>query len=172
MRPEKHAFGLDPRGLLANGSRVENIARARALPGVLPAAEANAAGTADKPGPDGSRVLPRPCPCCGGRMIVIEVIDRGRQAQHPFGSTRHDARYCRFQTAVLAIAAGPGPATPVLAPKRPAAAQNRLKAPPSALAGCAPAAASGRALSQEGPKCLLAPACSVLATTAALFKSP
>jgi hypothetical protein len=64
-------------GLLANGSRAENIARARALLAVLPAAEADDTGTAERAEPDGPRVLPRPCPSCGGRMIVIEVFARG-----------------------------------------------------------------------------------------------
>jgi hypothetical protein len=49
-------------GLLANGGRAENIARASELLAVLPAAEANGTGTAEKAEPDGSRVLPRPCP--------------------------------------------------------------------------------------------------------------
>ena len=62
-------------GLLANGSRVENIAKARALLAVLPVAKDTQ--PPEKTGPDGSRVLPRPCPCCGGRMIVIEVFARG-----------------------------------------------------------------------------------------------
>ena len=69
-------------GLLANGSRAENIAKARALLAVLPAAEANAAGTAEKADPEGLRVLPRPCPCCGGRMIVIEVFARGSMPRY------------------------------------------------------------------------------------------
>ncbi len=69
-------------GLLANGSRVENIARARALLGVSPAVEANRTGTAEKAEPDGSRVLPRPCPCCGGRMIVIETFARGTMPRY------------------------------------------------------------------------------------------
>ncbi len=69
-------------GLLANGSRAENIARARALLAVLPAAEADDAATAEKSEPDGSRVLPRPCPCCGGRMIVIEVFARGSMPRY------------------------------------------------------------------------------------------
>jgi hypothetical protein len=64
-------------GLLANGGRAENIAKARELLAVLPVAEANTAGTAEKADPEGLRVLPRPCPCCGGRMIVIEVFARG-----------------------------------------------------------------------------------------------
>jgi hypothetical protein len=69
-------------GLLANGGRAENIAKARALLAVSPAAEANGAGTTKETEPDGSRVLPRPCPCCGGRMIVIEVFARGAMPRY------------------------------------------------------------------------------------------
>ena len=69
-------------GLLANGGRVENIAKARALLAVSPAAEANAAGTAEKADPEGLRVLPQPCPCCGGRMIVIETFARGSMPRY------------------------------------------------------------------------------------------
>jgi hypothetical protein len=28
------------------------------------------------------RVLPKPCPCCGGRMIIIETFARGCQPKH------------------------------------------------------------------------------------------
>jgi hypothetical protein len=69
-------------GLLANGSRMENIAKARALLAVLPVAEANDTATAQNAEPDGSRVLPRPCPCCGGRMIVIEIFARGSMPRY------------------------------------------------------------------------------------------
>jgi hypothetical protein len=31
---------------------------------------------------DGPRVLPRPCRCCGGRMIIIETFARGCQPKH------------------------------------------------------------------------------------------
>jgi hypothetical protein len=31
---------------------------------------------------DQPSVLQRPCPCCGGRMIVIETFDRGCQPKH------------------------------------------------------------------------------------------
>jgi hypothetical protein len=66
-------------GLLANGSRAENIAHARELLG-LPA-------PAKQPEPpkatiDETRVLPQPCPCCGGRMIVIETFARGCVPKH------------------------------------------------------------------------------------------
>jgi hypothetical protein len=27
-------------------------------------------------------VLPRPCPCCGGRMIIIETFARGCEPKH------------------------------------------------------------------------------------------
>ena len=68
-------------GLLANVGRAENIAKARALLAVMPvkAKEPDRAETAE---PDGPRVLPRPCPCCGGRMIVIEVFARGSMPRY------------------------------------------------------------------------------------------
>jgi hypothetical protein len=69
-------------GLLANASRAEHIAKARALLAVLPAAEGKPAEMPDKAEPDGARVLPQPCPCCGGRMIVIEVFARGSMPRH------------------------------------------------------------------------------------------
>jgi len=69
-------------GLLANGGRTENIGKARALLGVSSAAEADGAETAQNAEPDGPRVLPRPCPCCGGRMIIIEVFARGSKPRY------------------------------------------------------------------------------------------
>jgi hypothetical protein len=67
-------------GLLANGSRAENIAKARALLAVLPVAKDTQ--TPEKTGPAGARILPRPCPCCGGRMIVIEAFARGAKPRY------------------------------------------------------------------------------------------
>jgi Putative transposase len=66
-------------GLLANGNRPKNIAHARQLL-ALPA-------PAKQPEPpkvaiDEPRVLPRPCPCCGGRMIVIETFARRCEPKH------------------------------------------------------------------------------------------
>jgi hypothetical protein len=62
-------------GLFANGGRAENIARARRLLDV-PAAqrEPSDAGSTDDSEPD---ALAHPCPCCGGRMIIIETFERG-----------------------------------------------------------------------------------------------
>ena len=59
-------------GLLANGGRVENLARARQLLGV-PATQSEPAD-AD---PDEPAMLCHPCPCCGGPMIIIETFERG-----------------------------------------------------------------------------------------------
>jgi hypothetical protein len=62
-------------GLFANANRAESIATARALLDVAPPA----ADPQKQPdvAPDAPRVLPCPCPRCGARMIVIEVIARG-----------------------------------------------------------------------------------------------
>ncbi len=76
------ALGLDPGGLLANGNRVANIARARELLGVL----SPTASTATEPAGDGAQDADdkhaNPCPCCGGPMIVIEVFEPGCKPKH------------------------------------------------------------------------------------------
>jgi hypothetical protein len=66
-------------GLLASGSRAKNIAHARELLAVpAPAKQPETPEAAlDQP-----RVLPMPCPCCGGRMIVIETFARGCEPKH------------------------------------------------------------------------------------------
>jgi hypothetical protein len=66
-------------GLFANGNRVANIARARALLTVPSRPEEPDTSEA---GNDEARVLPRPCPCCGGRMIIIETFARGCQPKY------------------------------------------------------------------------------------------
>ncbi len=62
-------------GLFANGGRAENIARARRLLNV-PAPQ-NAPSNADSPGGGEPQALSHPCPFCGGRMIIIEIFERG-----------------------------------------------------------------------------------------------
>src|SRR5205085_5910251 len=62
-------------GLFANGGRTDNIARARHLLNV-PTPQ-NAPTEADSSGDSGPQALSHPCPCCGGRMIIIETFERG-----------------------------------------------------------------------------------------------
>jgi hypothetical protein len=68
-------------GLLASAARKANIARARELlaapePPTAPDATIKATATA----PTDHRP---PCPCCGGRMIVVETFERGRGPRDP-----------------------------------------------------------------------------------------
>jgi hypothetical protein len=32
--------------------------------------------------PDDAKALPQPCPCCGGRMTVIEIFARGTSPRY------------------------------------------------------------------------------------------
>jgi Putative transposase len=67
-------------GLFANGNRAAHIAKARELLAVpVPVTEPE---TAAAPESDQPCVLPRPCPCCGGRMLVIEIFARGCEPKH------------------------------------------------------------------------------------------
>jgi hypothetical protein len=61
-------------GLLASGTRADNIAQAREL----------LAASSSQAEPTGAAVDPgKPtCPCCGGRMIIIEVFERGATPRH------------------------------------------------------------------------------------------
>src|SRR5258708_2589063 len=66
-------------GLLANGNRSENIAHAREL---LAAPARPKETETPEAALEQSGVLPQPCPCCGGRMIVIETFPRGCEPKH------------------------------------------------------------------------------------------
>jgi Putative transposase/Transposase zinc-binding domain len=60
-------------GLFANGSRADNIARARELLAMpTPKIKPDQATDATEPA-----ALSHSCPCCGGRMIIIETFERG-----------------------------------------------------------------------------------------------
>ena len=75
-----------PTVALASGTRADNIARARRLLDV-PAAqpEAGDTGCAEAAEP---KPLSHPCPCCGGRMIIIERFQRGASPRYrPAAST-------------------------------------------------------------------------------------
>lgn len=69
-------------GLLATGTRVEAIERARELLGAVePASEACDDTDADDIGADDGADLP-PCPCCGARLRIIETFHRGEAPTH------------------------------------------------------------------------------------------
>ena len=67
-------------GLLAKTSGADNIALARKLLAVP--ARAEQPDTSETVAVDEPRVLPRPCPCCGGRMIIIETFVPGSMPRH------------------------------------------------------------------------------------------
>ena len=62
-------------GLLASGTRRDNLAHIRRLLDVAPPAVADAA-----PDPKNE---PPPCPCCGGSMVIIEILERRYQPRAP-----------------------------------------------------------------------------------------
>jgi Putative transposase/Transposase zinc-binding domain len=68
-------------GLLASANRKANVARARELLSGPSASTPNRAEQVEPP-------EPRPlCPCCGGRMIVIEILKRWMQPRAPPSSS-------------------------------------------------------------------------------------
>jgi hypothetical protein len=74
-------------GLFAKGACADNIARVRELLAIPKLEGQPARATVDTSKPN--------CPCCGGRMIIIEVLERGATPQHrpkrtASGSIPHD----------------------------------------------------------------------------------
>ena len=67
-------------GLFAGAARARNIERLRAL---LPGAEASPQQRPVANGGANSAEGAHKCPCCGGRMIIIETFDGVRSAQPP-----------------------------------------------------------------------------------------
>src|SRR3981189_3061361 len=66
-------------GLFASANRAETIARVREFLGLAtPAAE-----EAVEIDPAAAQALAQPCPCCGGRMFIIETLDAGLPARQP-----------------------------------------------------------------------------------------
>ena len=76
-------------GLFANGNRRTNIALARELLAIPPRVtkpETDAPSEPNQP-----RMLPTPCPCCGGRMIILETFEPGRSPRtYPINSITID----------------------------------------------------------------------------------
>jgi hypothetical protein len=74
-------------GLLASGTRADNIARARHLLDASTAQQSTADTTTSSEANE-PRPLSQPCPCCGGRMIIIETFQRGSSPRYrPAAST-------------------------------------------------------------------------------------
>jgi Putative transposase len=63
-------------GLFAGSNRAETIAHVRELFNLDPPAAEETTET------DPAQPLAHPCPCCGGRMFIIETFDPGRQPRH------------------------------------------------------------------------------------------
>ena len=63
-------------GLLASSNRTETMQAVRKLLNLAPPA---AEATSDT---DPAQPLVHPCPCCGGRMIIIETFEAGCQPRH------------------------------------------------------------------------------------------
>jgi len=69
-------------GLLASAGCKANIARARQLM-AAPMAEVDPPTVHDTTDPDPTTDHRPPCPCCGGRMIIVEVFARGGAPRGP-----------------------------------------------------------------------------------------
>jgi hypothetical protein len=82
-------------GLFASSNRAETIARARELLGVVTStadASTKAQQTVETDPP--TQALAHPCPCCRGRMFIIETFEAGCKPRHrpaaPLGAIRID----------------------------------------------------------------------------------
>ena len=71
-------------GLLASGARKDNLEHARQLLAVAPPA-------ADDTSVEPTDARP-PCPCCGGHMIIVEIIERRYQSRAPPPSSNASGR--------------------------------------------------------------------------------
>ncbi len=68
-------------GLLASGARADNLATMRAL--LAMAAPASQKSDAAKAGAQAPHALVQPCPCCGGRMLIIETFEGSCRPRPP-----------------------------------------------------------------------------------------
>ena len=68
-------------GLFANARRAGNLTQLRQLLGVV--AKRQEAQSVEAANDNEPQILAHPCPCCGGRMIVIETFERGEQPRAP-----------------------------------------------------------------------------------------
>jgi hypothetical protein len=68
-------------GLFANATRAGNLMRMRELLDVVP--HLRATDTSDAANDNEPRILDQSCPCCGGRMMIIETFERGAKPRAP-----------------------------------------------------------------------------------------
>ena len=66
----------------ARSNRSDDIARAKKLM-ATPMPQVEPAAAPDTAGPDATPDHRPPCPCCGGRMIIVEIFARGGQPRGP-----------------------------------------------------------------------------------------
>jgi hypothetical protein len=78
-------------GFLANGHRARKVALCRTLLGIAEVERGDSAPT-DADDGEATHREPPPCPCCGGRMIVIEVLDRSECSRLLPAIQRHHPR--------------------------------------------------------------------------------
>ena len=70
-------------GLLANGHRRAKLALIRKLLEVTPPVPDGPDSADDAPGGEAQPLEPPPCPCCGGRMLIVAILpDRREQRVH------------------------------------------------------------------------------------------
>ena len=67
-------------GLFASADRAANIERARQL--LAAPSRSKDSETPNATATNEQHILPRPCPCCGGRMIIIETFERGCEPKY------------------------------------------------------------------------------------------
>lgn len=67
-------------GFFGNGNRTANISRIRNLLGAKPPSREDAGGERESDNDRFPSVLALPCPCCGGRLIIVDTF---APAQHP-----------------------------------------------------------------------------------------
>ena len=63
-------------GPLASTNRTQTLEAVRKLLNLAPPVDAQTSQT------DPAQPLAHPCPCCGGRMIIIETCEAGCQPRH------------------------------------------------------------------------------------------
>jgi len=69
-------------GLLAGSNRAETIEAVRKLLNLAPPAADASTKTQQTSNTDPAQPLAHPCPCCGGRMFIIETFEPGYRPRH------------------------------------------------------------------------------------------